>query len=82
MADLHNDPVRSVALVIPVYRGEKTIGGIVSELLPLTVEQATPGGSSFRITEIILVHDVGPDRSDLIVESQRQMRALWSLPQR
>lgn len=72
MADLPNDPARSVAVVIPVYRGEKTIGGIVSELLPLTVDQATPGGNSFRVTEIILVHDVGPDRSDLVMEQLSQ----------
>lgn len=61
-------PLHRVSLVVPVYRGENTLDTLVKEILPLTQETATPGGLRFVVTELLLVHDCGPDRSDLIIE--------------
>lgn len=53
-----------VSVVIPVYRGEQTLPSLMRELEPLTHEQDTPGGRAFRISEVLLVWDRGPGRSD------------------
>lgn len=57
-----------ISLVVPVYRGEKTLDTLVKEILPLTQETATQGGLRFMVTELLLVHDCGPDRSDIVIE--------------
>jgi undecaprenyl-phosphate 4-deoxy-4-formamido-L-arabinose transferase len=71
----------TVSVVVPVYRGEDTIGGLVAELHKLTVPTETPGGATFAIDEIILVHDHGPDRSDLVLQELEQtypeVRTVW-----
>ena len=36
--------------------------------MPATIEQATPDGNYFVISEVLLVHDCGPDRSDQALE--------------
>ena len=36
---------------------------------PLTLGQSTPGGIRYVICEVILVHDCGPDRSDMVLEA-------------
>jgi glycosyltransferase involved in cell wall biosynthesis len=54
----------TISVVIPVYLGERTLDSVMSELAPLTEETTTPAGRVFRIVEVILVHDNGPDRSD------------------
>lgn len=61
------DPVRRVSIVIPVYCGEKTLPSLMAEIAPLAVEQRSPGGRSFRVCEVLLAHDCGPDRSDLTI---------------
>ena len=62
-------PPLRVSVVIPVYRGEKTLPTAILEILPLTGEASTPGGIPFKVCEVLLVHDCGPDRSDLALES-------------
>lgn len=57
-----------ISIVIPVYRGEKTLPTLVGELLPMVNEQLTPAGRRFTISEVLLVHDCGPDRSDQTLE--------------
>ena len=65
-----NDSVlHRVSLVIPVYCGEKTLPILIEEIVPLTIRQATPGGIDYVVCEVILVHDCGPDRSDLVLET-------------
>jgi len=61
-------PLR-VSIVIPVYGGEKTLPTLIDEILPLTLGQSTPDGMSYVVCEVILVHDCGSDRSDLVLES-------------
>lgn len=58
-----------VSLVIPVYRGENTLPTLIEELTPQTFEQSTPSGRRYVVCEVILVHDCGPDRSDLVLEA-------------
>src|SRR5690242_14869605 len=57
-----------ISLVIPVYRGEKSLPALIDEIAPLTIEQKTPDGNPFVISEVLLVHDCGPDRSDVALE--------------
>lgn len=70
-----------VSLVIPVYRGERTLPSLMEEILPLTTEQRTPSGRSFVLTEVLLVHDCGPDRSDLTIQALEArypfVRGIW-----
>lgn len=59
--------VHRISVVIPVYQGERTLGAVIAELSPLTEVFRTPGGRLARVTEVILAHDRGPDRSDLVI---------------
>lgn len=64
---MNSDSIR-VSIVIPVYRGEKTLPTVLDEILPQTRIQTTPGQLTYSICEVILVHDCGPDRSDAVLE--------------
>ena len=70
-----------VSLVIPVYLGEKTLPALMQEIVPLTNEQETPNGNRYVVSEVLLVHDCGPDRSDITIESLSGnysfMRPVW-----
>jgi undecaprenyl-phosphate 4-deoxy-4-formamido-L-arabinose transferase len=70
-----------VSVVIPVYGGELTLAGVVGEVLALSVEQRTPDGYPFRVTEIVLVDDNGHDGSARVIrELARQhdiVRPVW-----
>lgn len=70
-----------VSVVIPTYRGANTLPHLVEELLPFCTSSTTPEGRAFRVSEIILVHDCGPDRSDLCLETLAAkysvVRPLW-----
>lgn len=74
-------PVRRVSIVIPVYRGERTLSALLDEIAPLTQQQASPSGYGFHVCEVLLVHDCGPDRSDLTIERLARrhdfVRAVW-----
>ncbi|WP_433679255.1 glycosyltransferase [Nocardia sp. CA-119907] len=71
----------SVSVVVPVYRGEDTISALVAELDKLAEPTTTPDGTTFIVDEIILVHDNGPDRSDVVMQqleqTYEQVRAVW-----
>ncbi|WP_249357976.1 glycosyltransferase [Nocardia cyriacigeorgica] len=71
----------SVSVVVPVYRGEHTIAALVRELDLLSRPTLTPEGISFVVDDIVLVHDHGPDRSDVVLEQLRrdypQVRVVW-----
>ncbi len=73
--------VHAVSVVVPVYRGEETIASLVSELDKLGEPVTTPQGAIFRVGEIVLVHDHGPDRSDVVLqeltETYPQVRVVW-----
>ena len=70
-----------VSVVIPVYRGERTLEALVTEIVPLTYEAETAHGRRFQVNEIILVHDGAADRSDrvmeLLAERHACVRLVW-----
>jgi polyisoprenyl-phosphate glycosyltransferase len=74
-------PEHSVAVVIPVYRGTTALETVVDELLALSVQQRSSDGHSFRVAEIVLVHDRGPGASDLVIrrlaEQHDGVRPVW-----
>lgn len=74
-------PICSVSVVVPVYRGEQTIAALVRELHRLSRPTCTPGGIRFAVEEIVLVHDHGPDRSDIVLQrlerEYEQVRVIW-----
>jgi hypothetical protein len=71
----------TVAVVVPVYRGEHTLPALLAELADLANLQHSPAGASFQLTEVVLVHDSGPDRSDVIIRELAQqyefVRPVW-----
>ncbi|WP_022910487.1 glycosyltransferase [Aestuariimicrobium kwangyangense] len=73
--------VHTLSVVIPVYRGEKSLTPVVEELLALAGPQLTPAGHSFAITEIMPVWDNGPDASDETIRSLQErsplVRPVW-----
>lgn len=79
--DTDSPGVCGVSVVVPVYRGEETVAGLVRELSGLATSTTTPGGLWFRVTEIVLVHDCGPDRSDLVLQRLARenplVRVIW-----
>lgn len=76
MSDIHH-----ISLVIPVYRGEKTLATLMQEVVSLTEKQTSPRGAAFLISEVLLVHDCGPDRSDKTIEALAKqyefVRPVW-----
>jgi polyisoprenyl-phosphate glycosyltransferase len=75
------EEIHTVAVVIPVYRGELTLTAVVTELLPYTELRRTVDGHPYRVEEIVLVHDVGGDRSDDVIRklerTHEPVRAVW-----
>lgn len=59
--------VHRVSIVIPVYQGEKTLRGVIDEILPLTSGFTTAAGHSARVDEVVLAYDRGPDDSARII---------------
>ena len=63
-----NLDIHRVSIVIPVYRGAKTLPILLDEIVPLTEERVSPIGNRFIVVELLLVHDCGPDHSDQTIE--------------
>lgn len=70
-----------LSIVLPIYKAEKTLVALLEELVPYTHEQCTSQGRRFVVAEILLVHDCGPDRSDLVIEQLVQqypfVKSIW-----
>jgi undecaprenyl-phosphate 4-deoxy-4-formamido-L-arabinose transferase len=67
MADDRPSPI-TLSVVIPVYRGAKTLEAVVAELEPLVAPQKTPAGRAFRLAEVLLVHDGAVDDSARVMQ--------------
>ena len=62
----------NISVVIPVYSGEATLPTLLQELELLTKQQVTAQGRPFQVTEVLLVWDRGPGKSDEVIrELQR-----------
>src|SRR3954454_19110964 len=59
----------TVSVVIPVYAGERTLTGVVSDVEPLVHGAITARGHRFRVSEVILVHDCGRDDSPSVMRA-------------
>lgn len=70
-----------ISVVVPVYRGEHHLPALAEELRALTTLQWTPDGNAFRVAELVLVHDCGPDASAAVMRrlaaSYPWVRAVW-----
>ena len=70
-----------VSVVVPVYRGERTLQAVVEEILDLTTTFTTPAGHTARVSEILLVHDNGPDASAqvmrMLADKYDVVRPVW-----
>jgi glycosyltransferase involved in cell wall biosynthesis len=66
--------VHEVAIVIPVYQGAHTLTPLLEEISPLMAPSTSPGGRTFRVNEVVLVHDRGTDSSD---QTMRQLTAKY-----
>lgn len=64
-----------VSIVVPVYRGEKHLAALTKEIAHLVGSQETPDGNRYRVVELVLVHDCGPDDSARII---RDLDQEWS----
>lgn len=56
--------IHTISIVIPVYCGEKTLPPLFKKIDELIGIRTSPSGNKYKIIEVILVHDCGPDRSD------------------
>ncbi|WP_345206437.1 glycosyltransferase [Fodinibacter luteus] len=70
-----------VSVVIPVYQGERTLAAVVDELAASVTDRVSPQGRPYRVVEVVLVHDCGPDRSDdairALAGSHDWVRPVW-----
>lgn len=70
-----------VSIVIPVYQGENSIKALVDEISFYFQPSRTGAGHEMIVSEVLLVHDCGPDRSDKVirqlVQSYPQIKAIW-----
>lgn len=71
----------SVSVVIPVYQGERTLSRLVKEIAPLTAGVVSPAGRPVVVSEILLVHDNGPDGSPAVMRQLAEeypfVRTVW-----
>jgi len=57
----------TISVVIPVYGGSASLPILVAELESFTGKIFSPSGVSFRVVEVILVNDCGPDGSEHVI---------------
>lgn len=73
--------IHEVSVVVPVYQGEATLQRLVDEIVPLLEVSHTPAGNAFRVIEILLVHDNGPDESAAVIRelatAEPAVRPVW-----
>jgi glycosyltransferase involved in cell wall biosynthesis len=82
---MNNEYIHRISLVIPVYKGEQVLGSLIEEIVNTYGSeqkiQKTASGNSYQISEIVLVHDCGPDRSASVMRSLGQkysfVKCIW-----
>ncbi|AZI58506.1 glycosyltransferase [Nakamurella antarctica] len=71
----------TLSVVIPVYQGERTLNALLEEVAVYAQPVITPGGHRMRITEVLLVHDNGPDGSAAVMRNLAEqydfVRPVW-----
>lgn len=78
---MHPTAEHTVSIIIPVYSGEVTLAELIEECVPLLECMTTPRSLVFRVIEVILVWDRGPDRSDEVMRRMAdylpQVKPVW-----
>ncbi len=73
--------LHTIGVVIPVYRGEHSLEALLAEIEPFFEESVTAAGHCFVVREVVLVHDHGPDRSDVVIRrlaaAHPQVHPIW-----
>jgi len=80
--DQGSEPSRhTISVVVPVYQGRTTLAGVLGEIAPFFEVGVTTDGHEFSVTEVLLVHDHGPDGSDVEIrrleQQYPQVRGVW-----
>lgn len=70
-----------VSVVVPVYQGERHLPGLVEEIAERVKGAVSPEGRVYRVVELLLVHDRGPDNSDRVMRELAErysfVRPIW-----
>ena len=70
-----------ISVVVPVYKGETTLESLLAEMSPLTSVTLSPSGTPFKVEEVLLVFDNGPDRSAEVIRMLKSkydfVRDVW-----
>jgi polyisoprenyl-phosphate glycosyltransferase len=70
-----------VSVVIPVFQGERHLPTVLEELAAYTSAMTTPAGAPYRVAEVLMVNDCGPDDSARVMrelEAQHPFaRSVW-----
>ena len=61
--------LREISIVVPVYEGERTLDALADEVAALVEPQTSPRGRSFRVIELLLVHDGAVDGSAAVMKA-------------
>ena len=69
----------TVSIVIPVYLGSQTLRPLIEEIQPYVTPCRSPRGLEFLVTEVVLVNDCGPDKSENVIRELSQ-RFDWIKP--
>ena len=72
-------PAHTISVVIPVYSGAKHLPRLLTEIAEYTDQRTSPDGHAYRVAEVILVHDCGPDDSDRVIRELAD-RYTWIKP--
>ena len=70
-----------VSVVIPVYKGERHLADVLASLADYTGAMTTSGGTPYRVAEVLMVNDCGPDDSARVMRELEEeysfARSIW-----
>lgn len=70
-----------ISVVVPVYKGERTLPAVIAELAPYFESSISPDGNNYAVSEVLLVFDHGPDDSARVIraliEEYDNVRGVW-----
>jgi len=70
-----------VSVVIPIYRAQRHLPGVLADVAEFTGHVTTPDGAPFRVAEVLMVNDCGPDDSARVMREMAEKypfaRAVW-----
>lgn len=73
--------MHNISIVIPVYQGEISIGKLLKEISSYFEPVKSEDGNDFLVSEVLLVHDCGPDRSHIEIkklkDQYQQVKPIW-----